>query len=119
MMRRRLAGLFSCMLVLTFSMSGSRVCNDMAHELGAQATAHPFSGTHEHHAPAPADSHRPTDHHAPLDHCPSAGSCASVVLAADVTVEGSGSTHGDRVVQVAALEPPSESPDLEPPPPKA
>ena len=118
-MRRRLAGLFSCMLVLIFSSSGSRVCSDMARELGAQTTARTAPGTHEHHAPAPADSHPPTDHRGPLDHCPSASSCASVVLAADVTVEATDSLRSDRVAQVVALEPPSEFPDLEPPPPKA
>src|SRR6476659_3984612 len=117
MMRRRLAGLFSCMLVLTFSSSGSRVCNDMAHGLGAQATAHAASGMYEHHGHAPADSHRPADHRAPLDHCPSASPCASVLLVADAAVQSIDSPHNDGIVQVAELEPSSESTDLEPPPP--
>ena len=91
----------------------------MAHEAGARTAAHTAFGSHEHHGPAPEHSHQPTDHRAPIDHCPNASSCASVLVVADATVESIDSPHSGRVVQLAALEPPSESPDLEPPPPKA
>ena len=118
-MRRRLSGFFSLFLVLTFSSSGTRACDDMAHKSTTQAATPPASGNHEHHAPASSDSHHPDDHRSPLDHCASATSCAGLVLATDVLVESVRIVHSDRVVQVAALAPASQSPDLEPPPPKA
>jgi len=91
----------------------------MAHELGAHAVTETPSGAHEHHTPAPADSRRPADDHAPVSNCQSAGACAGVVLAPGVTVEAIDFPRSDRVVQVSAVEPPSEFPDLEPPHPKA
>ena len=118
-MRRRLAGLFSCMLVFTFSSPGSRVCNDMAQGPRAHAMAHAALDTHEHHGHAPQGSRPPADHRAPLNHCPSASPCASVLLVADAAVQSIDSLHNDGIVQVAELEPSSESTDLEPPPPKA
>ena len=95
------------------------MCDDMAHESVAQATAHTASESHEHHAPASSDSHHPSDHRSPLDHCASATSCAGHVLTTDLAVGSIDFAHSDGVVQVAALAPASESPDLEPPPPKA
>lgn len=118
MMRRRLSALFSCLVVLTFSNPGSRVCDSMAHESGSQTNAHAASGSHKHDGSS-SDSHHPSHHGSPLDHCASATSCTGVVVATEVTVESVEFAHSDRVVPAVALAPSSESIDLEPPPPKA
>jgi hypothetical protein len=119
MIRRRVAALFSCLLVLTFSTSGNRVCDAMAHETAAQLSAHTTAESHANHSRPPSDSHRHSDERTPLDHCSGPASCASLVLAADVTAEAIDIAHSDCVVQLSAIVPTSQSPDLEPPPPKA
>lgn len=95
------------------------MCDSMAHESGPESTAHAASSSHEHHAPRPSQSHHTSEHRSPLDHCPNATSCAGLVLEADVLVKSIDGARSDRVVQVVALAPTSQSPDLEPPPPKA
>jgi hypothetical protein len=114
MTRRRLSALFSCLLVLTFSSTGIRVCDAMDQE-----RAPVTSEGHEHHSPAPSGSHSQSDHRAPFDHCTGATSCAGVLLAADVLIDAIDSVNHDGVVQMIAIAPASQSPDLEPPPPKA
>ncbi len=122
MMRRRAAGLLSCMLVLTFSLSARvEVCAGMSHEPTAVATP-PQSASHEQHSdhhsgPAP---HAPASHeNVPPDGCQSASSCATVVFAADVVERSIDCLHAESVVSNVALTLSSESLDLEPPPPKA
>jgi hypothetical protein len=95
------------------------VCDAMAYETVTHASAHTAAGSHEHHSPVPSDSHRHSDHRTPLDHCAGATSCAGLALTADVLVEGIDFPHNDPVVQLSAIVPTSQSPDLEPPPPKA
>lgn len=119
MIGRRLSGLLSCILALTFSGSGSRACDAMAHKTATQAPAHSAAGSHDHHSPVPSDPHRHSDNRTPLDHCAGATSCAGVVLTADVVVDAIDVSHSDRVAQSALIAPVSQSPDLEPPPPKA
>lgn len=118
-MRRRFTALLSCLLALTFSTSGSRVCDSMAHTSGLDSTTHSASNSHEHHAPASSDSHHRSDHNGPLDHCPNVTSCAGVVVLAEALVKSIDCSHSNHVVQTVALAPASQSPDLEPPPPKA
>jgi hypothetical protein len=118
-MRRRLSALFSLFLVLTFSSSGARVCEDMAHKSATQAPSHGTSENHEHHAPVSTDSHQHDGHPTPADHCASTTSCAGLVLASDVLVESIELSLTERIASIVALAPTSQSPDLEPPPPKA
>jgi hypothetical protein len=87
------------------------VCDGMAHQSGR-----PTAESHQHHAPARSPTHHPSDH---FDHCANTPSCAGIVLAADALVKSTYGADSERVVQTAALVPPTRSPDLEPPPPKA
>src|SRR5688500_2434245 len=117
MMRRRLPALITGLLVLSFSMSGGNACAGKSHESNAQSTVHTPS-SHEHDSPPSSHSHHTSDKSIPPDHCQTTTSCTGVVLGTHVVLSVTGS-HAERVVQVAALAPTGQSPDLEPPPPKA
>ena len=119
MMRRRLSALITCFLVLTLSLSGNNVCEEMSHRASAPDTSHASTGADEHHAPAHSHSHQTSGKSIPSEHCQNATTCTGVVFSANVLVGPVEESHADHVLQLAALAPHSESPDLEPPPPKA
>ena len=118
MMRRRLSALLSCFLVLSFSISGDNACEGMPDQSNPQNTLHATSSSHDHDSPQSSHSHHTSDRSIPPDHCETTTSCAGVVLATRALVSIVCS-HAERVVQLAALAPAGQSPDLEPPPPKA
>ena len=91
----------------------------MAHASAPATMDHAASQNHEQHDPPPSDSDQHSHHRGALDHCAGGTSCAGIVLTSDVLVESNDVAHSDRVVQGATVVPASQSPDLEPPPPKA
>jgi hypothetical protein len=95
------------------------VCDAMAHEAASRASAPSGAGSHENHTAAPSDSQHHSDHPTPLDHCTGTTSCAGLVLTAEILGDTIDFPHSDRVVLLSAIIPNSQSPDLEPPPPKA
>jgi hypothetical protein len=117
MMRRRLSALITCFLVLTLSLSGNNVCEEMSHRASAPDTSHATTDADEHHAPA--HSHQTSGKSIPSEHCQNAATCAGVVFSANVLLIPIEPLHVDHALQLAAFAPDSESPDLEPPPPKA
>ena len=118
-MRRRVA-LLTCILVLTFSLSGWRnVCDGMSEQASTQTMPHPAPGGHEHDTGSPSHSHQTPGDTNPVGHCQSASSCPGVSLVAEESDVSIDAVHSDRVQLVVQLAPASQSPDLEPPPPKA
>ena len=118
LMRRRLPALLTCFLVLTSSISWTNVCEGMGWQAKPQDTLHTASSIHGHDSPPSSHSHRTSDKSTPLNHCQNATSCTWVVLATDMLLPVVCSP-ADGVMQMAALVPDGNSPDLEPPPPKA
>ena len=119
-MRRRVPALFSCILVLTFSLSGwSNVCDSMSDESTSHTTSHGVLTGAEHDPSGPSHSDHAPGNGTPVSHCQSAASCPGVSLVVGESEESIDAGHSDRVRLVVELAPASQSPDLEPPPPKA
>jgi len=110
MTRRRLSGLLTSFLVLSFSISGSDACDGMSHQSNPQSTLHPPGG-HGHDSPASSHSHHTSEKSIPLDHCQTTTSCTGVVLATPALLSIV-SSHAERVVQVAASAPARRFADL-------
>jgi hypothetical protein len=91
----------------------------MSHSASAHDTSHAGAGGQEHHSPAHSQSHQTSGKGIPSEHCQNAATCTGIVFSANVLVDPLEELHADHVLQLAALAPHSESPDLEPPPPKA
>jgi len=117
-MIRRAAGLLTGILVLTFSVSGQKkVCDSMSHQSPDSVALSETSG-HEHDS-GPGHSHHSPTESAPVDHCQSASSCPGVSLATVVADDSPDDVGSNGVLLTHESAPSSESPDLEPPPPKA
>lgn len=120
MMRRRFSALLTCILVLTFSLSGwSSVCESMSDKSTSHATAHTMPTDAEPDMSGPLHSGHSPGKGVPVGHCRSAASCPGVSLGvgeADTSIDA---RHSDPFRPFVELAPASQSLDLEPPPPKA
>ena len=107
------------MLMLTFSYSGwTNVCLVMSHKADTPAVAHSSDHANHHHS----DSHSHSKH-TPADdtgsnHCQHVSSCASTTMPRVILREAADVSHAEPV-RSNDSRPSSQSPDLEPPPPKA
>ena len=119
LMMRRLSSLVTCFLVLTFSIPGANVCDGMVHESNPHNAAHQVHGGDVHHLPVHSQPHQTSHKGAPSDHCQTSTTCTAVVFAGNVLLPRIDFSHVDRVAREVAAAPSSQSPDLEPPPPKA
>jgi hypothetical protein len=115
---RRVSAILTGLLVLTFSFSGwSNVCAAMSRN-SATPTAHTMGGpshhdsSHSHHLPADGTGNR-------TDHCQHAVSCSNSTLAPTVTGVAPAVEPSGKILLPNESLPSSQSPDLEPPPPKA
>jgi hypothetical protein len=113
---RRVSAILTGLLVLTFSFSGwSSVCASMSrnntaapHTMGGPSHDDSRSSSHSHHLPGNGS-----------DHCQHAVSCSNSTLAPTVSGVAPAVEQSGKILLPNESLPSSQSPDLEPPPPKA
>lgn len=117
---RRFGAFLTSLLVLTFSFSGwSNVCAGMSHKTASHASSQATHGEVHHDADATSHSHHTPGNGTGSDHCQQMSSCTGLTIAPVLEGQSTNREHTDRVVQIADSAPTSQTPDLEPPPPKA
>lgn len=121
---QRLSAILTGLLVLTFSFSGwSNVCASMSHKSQMEHGVQVVDGGSDHHTSSPSHSHHTrgtgTGTGTGSDHCQHASSCTSSTSAPASLSDTRGQVKADRIVHPDESLPSSQSPDLEPPPPKA
>jgi hypothetical protein len=117
---RRLNAILTGFLVLTFSLSGwGNVCTTMSSKADAHGMGRMMAGMTEHDAGSSSHSHRAPGTGTGTEHCQHATSCTSVTEAATIHRDAQLPLSAGHAVSPNESLPSSQSPDLEPPPPKA
>jgi hypothetical protein len=117
-MIRRWGGIVAGLIVLTFSFSGwTNVCVGMSQSAASQSASHLMDAHSGHGAGSNSKSHHDTD--TGSKRCQHLSSCTGLTLAPVSLRQAPDANHPDRLFLLAQSAPSSQSPDLEPPPPKA
>jgi len=119
-MMRRFAGILTSLMVLTFSFSGwSNVCPTMSLTGTSQALVQDMPGMTHHDHGSPSPSHHNPGDRTGTDHCQHVTSCNSSTFAPVADREIPLVLPTGVVFPPSESPPSSQSPELEPPPPKA
>jgi hypothetical protein len=117
-MIRRVGGILAGLIVLTLSFSGwSNVCLGMTKVAASQSASHVMDGHSARDAGSKSHSH--SGKQSGSERCQHLSSCTGLTLAPVILQQAPDRNHADRVLLLAQVAPSSQSPDLEPPPPKA